>query len=91
MKVLYRISTRTTENSNYKLHIPVIAINKPLCRQHEHDKALSSYEYTNGKPTCKKCLRIFKIETGFTYEEYEAQKALLDKIANLPLITEVKL
>ena len=59
MKVLYRISTRTTENSNYKLHIPVVTINKPLCQQHEHDNALASYEYIEGKPTCKKCLKIW--------------------------------
>ena len=91
MKVIYRIGTRTTANSNYKLHIPVIATGKPLCHQHGKDKSFFSYEHTEGKPTCKKCLNIFRIETGFTFEEYEAQEALLDKIATLPLITEVKL
>ena len=91
MKVLYRISTRTNENSNYKLHIPVFSTGKPLCRQNETDKSLSGYEYTEGEPTCKKCLRIFQIETGATFAGYEAQEALLDKIASLPLVTEVSL
>jgi hypothetical protein len=91
MKVLYRISTRTTENSNYKLHIPVVATVKPLCRQHEKDKSLASYEYTEGKPTCKKCLRIFYLETGRTYDDYEATESILDKISALPLITEIRL
>jgi transposase-like protein len=69
----------------------LIATGKPICRQQEKDKSLSSYEYTEGKPTCKKCLHIFFIETGYTYEEYEAQKRILDTVANMPLVTEIKL
>ena len=92
MKVLYRISKYTNENSNYKLHIPIrIDINKPLCHQSEKDNSLAGYEFIDGKPTCKKCLQVFHIETGYTYEDFEAQKQILDKIASLPLINEIKL
>ncbi len=91
MRVLYRISKRTTPNSNYALHIPLIENGKPICCQNESDKSLSSYEWTEGKPTCKKCLNKFRKDTGRTYEDYEAIERLLDNIAKLPLVSEIRI
>lgn len=56
MRLVYVISKHTTENSNYRLHIPHPYTNMPLCGAKSF-----SVEYTEApKPTCRKCLRAFK-------------------------------
>jgi len=54
MKLVYVISKYTNPNSNYRLHIPnAYNHNMPLCGAKSF-----SIEFTEGQPTCKKCLKL---------------------------------
>jgi len=63
MRLVYVIGRHTSENSNYKTHLPASFVNPafsdtPLCYSHTRSH---TYEITEGNsPTCKKCLDELK-------------------------------
>lgn len=57
MKVVYVVSKYTSPWSNYKLHLPDRG-GRPVCGAGERSFSAESVE---GRPTCKKCLKLLKV------------------------------